>query len=80
MWFEIVGNSGHVEVIAAGSSIRIARRLRRAYGGGRWRKLEGFAVVRLGGVRLFWAEVHGYEAHGIGHREFKVKRLVRGMS
>lgn len=43
------------------------------YGRGRWRKLKGVAYVRLiyGSVRL--AEIHWYEAHGIGKREFKLK-------
>ena len=39
----------------------------------RWRKLKGVAKVRLlnGTIRL--AELHWYEAHGIGKKEFKVK-------
>jgi hypothetical protein len=74
MDFEIVGEIAHVETFAAGSSIREIVRLRKLYGRGRWRKREGIARVRLsdGAIRL--AEVHWYEAHGIGRREFKIKR------
>jgi hypothetical protein len=74
MDFEIVGEIAHVETFTAGSSIREIVRLRKLYGRGRWRKREGIARVRLsdGAIRL--AEVHWYEAHGIGRREFKIKR------
>lgn len=46
------------------------------YGPGRWRKRKGIARVRFsdGSVRV--AEVHWYEAHGIGRRQFKIKRYV----
>ena len=73
MHFEIVGRISDVETIAVGSGIRILALLRKRYGKGRWRKLKGVATVRLidGTIRL--AEVHWYEAHGIGKREFKLK-------
>lgn len=76
MDFEIVGDIAHIETIAAGSAIREIGRLRKFYGRGRWRKRKGVARVRLqdGTVRL--AEVHWYEAHGIGRREFKIKRYL----
>ena len=76
MEFEIVGEIVHVEMFAVGSSIREIARLRKFYGRGRWRKRKGIARVRLpdGVTRL--AEVHWYEAHGIGRREFKIKRYV----
>ena len=76
MYFEILGNIGNVETLAIGTSIREIARLRKFYGRGRWRKRKGIARVRLedGEVRL--AEVHWYEAHGIGRREFKIKRYV----
>jgi len=76
MEFEIVGEIAHVETFAVGSSIREIARLRKFYGRGRWRKRKGIARVRLphGATRL--AEVHWYEAHGIGCREFKIKRYV----
>ena len=71
--FEILGDISEVETIATGTGIRDRARLRKRYGRGRWRKLKGVATVRLvdGTVRL--AEVHWYEAHGIGKMEFKLK-------
>jgi len=76
MYFEIVGEIIDVETFATGSSIREIGRLRKFYGRGRWRKRKGVARVRLpdGSIRL--AEVHWYEAHGIGRRELKIKRYV----
>lgn len=73
MDFEIIGNITAVEPIAVGSGIRDRRRLRRLYGKGRWRKLRGIATVRLADGTIHTAEVHWYEAHGIGRKEFKLK-------
>lgn len=76
MYFEVIGDIKHVETFAAGSSIRELARLRKFYGRGRWRKRKGIARVRLedGEVRL--AEVHWYEARGIGRKELKIKRYI----
>ena len=74
MRFEIVSDIDSIEVIAVGRSLRELQRLRKQYGSGRWRKMKGFATVRympVGPVRR--EEVHWYEAHGIGKREFKIK-------
>ena len=71
MDFEIVGEIAGVETIAAGTGIR--DRLRRQFGWGRWRKLKGIARVRLKSGTIRLAELHWYEAHGIGKREFKLK-------
>lgn len=76
MGFEIVGTITGVEIISAGSMIRDRRRLDRAYGKGRWRKLKGVALVRLEGGALRRAELHWYEAHGIGRKEIKRKRYL----
>jgi hypothetical protein len=76
MYFEIVGEITHVETFAAGSSIREIARLRKLYGRGRWRKRKGIAKVRLGDGAVLLAEVHWYEAHGIGRRDFKIKRYL----
>jgi hypothetical protein len=73
MDFEIVGEITIIETIAAGTGVRDRARLRRQYGRGRWRKLKGVARVRLLSGRIRLAEVHWYEAHGIGKREFKLK-------
>ena len=73
MDFEIIGEMTGVETIAAGRGVRDRARLKKQYGGAKWRKLKGVARVRLfdGTIRL--AEVHWYEAHGVGRREFKLK-------
>jgi hypothetical protein len=76
MNFEIVGDITNIEVIAIGNSIREIARLRKFYGRGRWRKLKGRATVRLPDRTLGKAEIHWYEAHGIGKREFKIKRIL----
>ena len=73
MDFEIIGNITPIKPIAAGRSIRDRRRLQRLYGKARWRKLKGIAAVRLLDGTIHTAEVHWYEAHGIGRKEFKLK-------
>jgi len=74
--FELVGNITRVEEIAVGRGIRELGRLRRNFGRGRWRKLKGLATVRFGDGTMGRAEVHWYEAHGIGRCEMKIKRLL----
>jgi len=76
MYFEIVGPITSIERIAVGTSIRLLSRLRRRYGRGRWRKLKGMAMVRLADGELRRAEVHWYEAHGVGRVGYKIKRFV----
>ena len=73
MDFEIVGPLRNVETIATGRAIRQLRRLRRRYGKGRWRKRRGLATVRLQDGTVHKAEVHWYEAYGIGRREMKLR-------
>ena len=76
MYFEIIGSITDIETIAVGSAIRDLPRLRRRYGHGRWRKLKGVATVRIASGELRRAEVHWYEAHGIGSVRHKIKRFV----
>jgi hypothetical protein len=78
MQFQILGEITHVETFATGSSIREIARLRKLYGKGRWRKRKGIARVRLKDQSIHVAEVHWYEATGIGKREFKIKRFIEG--
>ncbi len=73
MTFEIVGEIAVVETIASGRGIRDLKRLRKYYGKGRWRKMKGMARVRLASGRIRLAELHWYEAHGIGKKEIKRK-------
>ena len=76
MDFEILSGPVDVETIAIGNAIRELPRLKKVYGKGRWRKLKGVAKIRLGDGTLARAEVHWYEAHGIGKKEFKIKRFL----
>jgi hypothetical protein len=73
MDFEIVGELTEIVTIAVGTGVRDRMRLRRTHGLGRWRKRKGVASVRLPDGRIRLAEVHWYEAHGIGRKEFKLK-------
>ena len=76
MHFTIVGPIKNVSTIAIGKAIRELPRLRRIYGRGRWRKRKGIAIVRLPDGTLRRAELHWYEAHGIGRKEYKIKRYL----
>ncbi len=76
MDFEILSEIWEVEIIATGSKIREIRRLRKLYGPGRWRKMKGIAIVKLKDGTTHTAEIHWYEAHGIGKKEFKLKFLL----
>ena len=76
MHFEIIGDITDIEPIAVGSAIREVARLRKQYSRGRWRKLKGIALIRLANGRIRRAELHWYEAHGIGKREMKRKRYM----
>jgi hypothetical protein len=73
MDFEIIGKITDIESIASGRSIRDLARLRKRFGRGRWRKMKGLATVRLEDGTIHITELHWYEAHGIGRREFKIK-------
>jgi hypothetical protein len=74
--FEIVGEVEHQETIASGGGVKIRSNLRRIYGTGRWRKRKGVATVRLANGKLRRVELHWYEAHGIGKRDFKIKTYL----
>ena len=76
MNFEIIGEIKEMETIAVGGRIRDIMRLRKQYGSTRWRKLKGVANVRLQSGNIRKAELHWYEAHGIGRKKIKIKRLL----
>jgi len=71
--FEIVSEITDIETIAVGTGIRDRARLKKHYGKARWRKLKGTAYVKLISGKIRLAEIHWYEAHGIGKKEFKLK-------
>jgi len=74
--FKLRGPITSVEVIAVGRRVRLLGMLRRLYGPGRWRKLKGYGLVELPDGRLLEAELHWYEAHGVGRVDMKVKRFL----
>jgi len=76
MRFKIVGPITNVESVAAGTAVRERRRLWKAYGKGRWRKLKGAADIEFHDGTICHAEIHWYEAHGIGAKEYKIKRIL----
>jgi len=76
MKVEVIGRITDIETIAVGNSIRDITRLRKMYGAGRWRKRKGRGMVRLPDGTICKAELHWYEAHGIGRREIKIKELL----
>jgi hypothetical protein len=76
MDFELLGPIADIQTIAVGTAIRELSRMRKAYGSGRWRKLKGVAKIRLPDGTITVAEIHWYEAHGIGKRDMKIKRFL----
>ena len=74
--FQIIGSVEGVQIIAVKHSIRDLKFLERLYGKGRWRKLKGIAKVQLENGRIRLAEIHWYEAHGIGKRQMKIKTYL----
>ena len=76
MGFTVIGDLNDVEPFATGRQIRELARLRKLYGRGRWRKRKATARVRLSDGAVRTAEVHWYEATGIGRKELKIKRYL----
>jgi len=76
VFFEIVSEFDQVETIAVGRAIRELNRLQKRYGKAKWRKAKGIAEIRLQSGLVVEAELHWYEAHGVGKKEIKVKRLL----
>jgi hypothetical protein len=76
MHFEIISEIEEIEPIAIGGNIRDIMRLRKQFGPGRWRKLKGVAMVRLQSGSIRKAELHWYEAHGIGKKKIKIKKFM----
>jgi len=76
MHFTIVGDVRQIETIAQGRGIRTLPELRAEYGGRNWRKMKGVALVELQSGHRRLAEIHWYEAHGIGRKKLKIKRFL----
>ena len=75
MWFELLSPITEIETIAVGTAIREVDRLRKRYGAGRWRKRKGLGKIRLLDDTIVAAELHWYEAHGIGRKEVRAKHF-----
>jgi hypothetical protein len=75
--FEILSEIRDIETIAAGQGVHIRHYLRHTYGKGRWRKMKGIATVQLADGTICEAEIHWFEAHGIGRKDFKIKGVIR---
>lgn len=76
MYFEIVTKIDEIETIAIGKSIRTILDIEKRYGKGRWRKMKGKAKIQLKNGSVKSAELHWYEANGIGRKNFKIKRFL----
>ena len=76
MYFEIINEIEDIETIAVGGNIKDIMRLRKQFGIGRWRKLKGIASIRLKNGEIRKAELHWYEAHGIGRKKMKIKKFL----
>ena len=76
MRWEIIGDIREAETIAAGLGVKARRWLHKRYGGKRWRKCKGKATLRLSDGTMREAELHWYEATGIGRQELKIKRYL----
>ena len=76
MDFEIIGEIRQIETIATGRGVRIRRFLEKSYGKGRWRKRKGIASIKFPDGAIYEAEIHWYEASGIGMKQFKIKKII----
>ncbi len=73
----ILSEITNIETVAAGRGVYIREHLERTFGKGRWRKMKGTATVELAEGTICEAEIHRFEAHGIGRKDFKIKRVIR---
>ncbi len=73
---ELISDLTNIEIIAVNLSIRELQKLKKQFGGKRWRKLKGIGFVRFPNGEVRQAELHWYEAHGIGKKKLKVKHIL----
>jgi hypothetical protein len=76
MRFKIIGTLSNIEVIATGKKIKELKRLNKVYGEGRWRKLKGNATIEVENGSKYLVELHWYEAHAVGKKEYKIKKFL----
>lgn len=77
MKFEILGGIKNIETVAKGRGVYIRRYLNRTYGKGRWRKMKGTATVQFENGAIHEAEIHWFESHGIGQKDYKIKKVLQ---
>ncbi len=77
MKFKIIGSIHNQQIIATGKKIREFQRLKKIYGIGKWRKMKGIAKIELNDHSILSAEIHWYEAHGMGKKEYKIKKFLK---
>jgi len=71
--FKLLSPIRSVTIIASGSGVRVRQHLSRKYGSGKWRKMKGLGLVEDQYGWIGNAEIHWYEAHGIGRIDWKIK-------
>jgi hypothetical protein len=76
MNFRITSEISQIQTIATGTAIRERKRLQKLYGKGRWRKRKDIAEIQFSDGDSCVAEIRWYEAHGIGAKEHKIKRIL----
>ena len=76
MNWELISELTNQETFVEGSKIRELHRLIDSYGGKNWKKRKGFGFVRFSSGEIVQAELHWYEAHGVGKLELKIKELL----
>lgn len=74
---EILSPITEIETVTEGKRIRILKYLKKRYGGQHWKKKKRVALVKdpYSGLPRR-AEVHWFEAHGVGKVEIKRKRWL----
>ncbi len=64
------------QCIAEGRGVKLRHYLRETYGGQHWRKMKGVALVEKEDGWIGNAEIHWFEAHGVGKVRWKIKREI----
>lgn len=72
--FKILGVLHDIRIIARGRGVDRKAHLQEAFGGRNWRKMKGVARIEDEYGRIGDAEIHWFEAHGVGRVRWKIKR------
>jgi len=74
--FRLLGPVKRVRAIVRGLGVQMRGYLTENYGGRNWRKMKGVATVEDEYGWIGEAEVHWFEAHGVGRVKWKIKRRL----